>query len=157
MEITAQQVHLLNRTRAERERNMTTTTDYQKQGTDFLNKHNITMKTRFIKNALYFPDDKETRDIFRVNFSRPNKKFSIRFGQSLNESTYNGGNPPTAYDVLACLEKYPCDTFEDFCANYGYDVYSRKDFKVYQAVCKEWDKVKEFFTAEEIEEMQEIN
>lgn len=136
---------------------MTTTTDYQKQGTDFLSNHNITMKTKFIKNDLYFHDDKETRDIFRITFYRKDKRVSFRFGQSLNESTYNGGNPPTAYDVLACLTKYPCDTFEDFCANYGYDVDRRKDFKVYQAVGKEWDKVSEFFTAEEIEEMQEIN
>ena len=139
--------------------------DYQKQGQDFLTKHSIKMTVKFIEYGLYFEDDKEARDIFRITFSRPtlrgyresNKKpFSVRFGQSLNDSTGNGDNKPTAYDVLACITKYEPGTFEQFCGDFGYDIDSRKAEKIYKAVCKEWQKVSSFFTDAEISELREI-
>lgn len=63
---------------------------------------------------------------------------------------------PTAYDVLACLEKYPQDTFEDFCANFGYDEDSRKAFKTYEAVKEQYIQLSRLFTDKELEEMAEI-
>jgi hypothetical protein len=148
--------------------------NYQKQGQDFLTKHSIKMTTKFIEYGLFFVDDKESRDIFKVSFSRlipgvrtrtkdggytynyKTTKFSIRFGQSLNDSTGNGDNKPTAYDVLACITKYEPGDFEQFCGDFGYDMDSRKGEKIYKAVCKEWQKVSSFFTEAEINELQEI-
>ena len=130
--------------------------DYQKQGKDFLTKHGIKFSAKFIKYDLHFADDKEPRDIFKVTFSRDKKKFSIRFGESLNDSTGNGDNSPTPYDVLACLTKYEPGTFENFCGDFGYDTDSRKAEKIYKNVCKEWEKVSGFFTGAEIEELSEI-
>jgi len=63
---------------------------------------------------------------------------------------------PEAYDVLACLTKNHPSTFEDFCSEYGYDTDSRSAFDVYQAVLTEWGKVSAFFSAEEIEQLQEV-
>ena len=139
--------------------------EYTKQGQNFLNKHNITFKTKFIEYGQHFEDDKEGRDIFKVTFSRPTltgyrlsnkKQFSLRFGQSINESTGGGGNPPTAYAVLSCIQKYEIGTFEDFCGDFGYDTDSRNAEKIYKLVKKEWEKVNTFFTESEIEELQEI-
>ncbi|MDE2020999.1 MAG: hypothetical protein KGJ13_11735 [Patescibacteria group bacterium] len=64
---------------------------------------------------------------------------------------------PTAYDVLACVQKSDPGMFEDFCADFGYDTDSRRAFEVYTAVQEEAAKVRRFFTAEELEELQEIN
>ena len=139
--------------------------EYQKQANDFLSKNNITFKAKFLKNDYHFSEDKETRDIFNVTFSRPcyvdgfkkqTKKFSLRFGQSLNDSDYNGGNPPTPYDVLACIQKYEVGDFQNFCGAFGYDTDSRKAEKIYKAVCKEWEKVSNFFSESELVELQEI-
>ena len=63
---------------------------------------------------------------------------------------------PTAYDVLACLTKYPVDTFEDFCADYGYDEDSRKAYKTYEAVKSEWQNVAMLWNETELEELREI-
>lgn len=63
---------------------------------------------------------------------------------------------PTAYDVLACVEKNEVGTFEDFCGNFGYDTDSRKAETVYRAVCEEYRKVQNFFTAEELDKLNEI-
>jgi hypothetical protein len=64
---------------------------------------------------------------------------------------------PTAYDLLACIEKNERGTFKDFCADFGYSDDSMKAFDVYRAVQEEYSKTRRFFTAAELEEMQEIN
>jgi hypothetical protein len=66
-------------------------------------------------------------------------------------------NSPTAYDVLACLQKYEIDTFEDFCGDYGYDTDSRKAESIYKAVKDEHKNVSMLWNEDEIEELQEIN
>ena len=68
-----------------------------------------------------------------------------------------GQKYPRAYDMLACIEKNDPGTFEDFCGDFGYDSDSRKAFDVYLAVQDEARKVSRFFTAEEMEELREIN
>ena len=63
---------------------------------------------------------------------------------------------PTAYSVLACLQKYDFGTFEDFCSEFGYDTDSRTAEKTYKAVLDEWLNVQKLFTDKEIEILQEI-
>lgn len=63
---------------------------------------------------------------------------------------------PTCYDVLACLTTYDPGTFEEFCANYGYDEDSRTAERVYVAVQKEFANLKRIFDPEQLEAMQEI-
>jgi len=64
---------------------------------------------------------------------------------------------PTAYDVLACVEKYEPERFEDWASSFGYDTDSRRAFETWQAAMDEWRKVSRFFTAEELEQLQEIS
>lgn len=64
--------------------------------------------------------------------------------------------PPTAYDVLACLTKYDPGTFEDFCSDFGYDADSRTAKKTYKAVKKEWANVQTIWDDSEIEQLAEI-
>lgn len=64
---------------------------------------------------------------------------------------------PDAYSVLACIQKSDPGTFHDFASDFGYDEDSRKAETVYRAVVKEWERVRRFFSADEIEELQEIS
>lgn len=169
---------------------------YEKQATDFLEKTGTIMTVEFKENGKHFEDDKENRDIYNVKFKRGNRSFTIRFGQSLvnstkivdtvagNEFTTNGGclkgnlkivdmnkyrrglgrelkevkgTPPTAYDVLTCLQKYDVVSFEGFCSEFGYDTDSRTARKTYKAVVKEYDNVCKIWNDAEIEQLQEIN
>lgn len=135
--------------------------NYEKQGNNFLKKHDVKMIVKFLKHDVYFQDDKKKRDIFKVTFKRQGKQFTITFGQSIIESTGIGENPPLAYDVLACIEKYEPDTFETFCVDYGFDNEPFANYlkvkKNYNAICKQWKQVSSFFTDEELEELKEIN
>lgn len=63
---------------------------------------------------------------------------------------------PNCYDVLACLTKYDPGTFEDFCAEYGYNEDSRTAERVYVAVQNEFANLKRIFDPEQLEAMQEI-
>lgn len=64
---------------------------------------------------------------------------------------------PTAYDVLAAVQKYDIGTFEDFCSEFGYDTDSKKAEKTYNAVKEEYLNIARLFTEDELTEMQEIN
>ena len=64
---------------------------------------------------------------------------------------------PSAYDVLACMTKYDPGTFGDFCCEYGYNEDSRTAERIYFATQKEYTQLARLFTAEQMEELQEIN
>lgn len=65
------------------------------------------------------------------------------------------GSKPEIYDVLASLTKTDPETFENFCSEYGYDEDSRKAYKVFLAVTKEYNAVINLF-GDIIEELSEI-
>lgn len=96
---------------------------------------------------LYFADDKQPRYVFKIRLIKGGKQYTFEFGQSLIE----GNNEPTMYDVLTCLTKYDPETFEDFCANFGYDEDSRTAEKTYKEVVKEYKNMQRLFTAEELD------
>lgn len=131
---------------------MTTQTNYQEQATDFLKATNTTFAASFKTHDYYFSGDKETRDIYNVTLKNGSHRYRFTFGQSIS----NQGTAPTAYDVLACIEKYPVYDFADFCANYGYDEDSRSAFKTYKAVKREWENVNKLFTEDQLELLREI-
>lgn len=79
--------------------------------------------------------------------------FKSGLGRQLKEVK---GTAPTAYDVLACLEKYGYEDFKDFCDNLGYDTDSRSALKTYKAVQKEYNNVCKLWSDEEIEQLREI-
>jgi hypothetical protein len=127
-------------------------TDYNKQAIDFLNATSTSFKVEFKKHDFYFDRDKEQRYIFRITLKNKLHTYRFNFGQSIA----NIGIAPNPYDVLASLTKYEVGSFENFCGDYGYDIDSRKAYKIYKAVLKEWKNIELLFTPEQIELLQEI-
>ena len=62
----------------------------------------------------------------------------------------NNNKNCSAYDVLACLQKYDVGTFEDFVSEYGYEVELHDDYiktrNTYKAVVKEYKDVQRVFS-----------
>jgi hypothetical protein len=151
-------------------------TDYDKQAADFMEKTGTTMETEFIGNMFHFEDDKEKRDVYQMTLERAGKRYYFRFGQSIaNSGDKVKRNPrgktmydaelisrpggrivPTAYDILACVQKYDIGTFSDFCDEFGYHTDSRKAEKLYLAVQEEFDSIERLF-GDVLEELQEIS
>ena len=67
---------------------------------------------------------------------------------------------PTAYDILACLQKYDVGTMNDFFHEFGYEVHSADDMfcfmNTYNAVVKEYHDLCRIFTKEQMEMLREI-
>lgn len=139
--------------------------EYEKQATDFLTRCGVTFHVEYLgARSMQWDEPGTVRDVYRCTFARDTGKPLIvpEFGQSLNNSTKvkNGRHVPvypTAYDVLAAITKYDPGSFNDFCAEYGYDTDSRKAHATWEAVHEEWSGVRSFFPVEALEELREIN
>lgn len=126
--------------------------DYQKQAKDFLEQTGTKLTWTYIKHDVYFIGDSNARDIYKFTLRRNGKQYTGTFGQSLSHH----GQEPTAYDLLSCLTKYDPGTFENFCAEFGYNTDSIRDEKTYKAVVKEWAGVNRLYGHLELENLQEI-
>ena len=132
--------------------------EYQQQVQNFANKFGVKFKATWLKFGKHFENDEQNRHIFKITLSRNGKRFSFNFGQSIAE----GSIEPNLYSVLACLQKYEVGTFEDFCNDFGYELYdenyrgkNKSSVKIYKAVQKEFSNVERLFS-DCLEEMQEI-
>jgi hypothetical protein len=127
--------------------------EYDKQANKFLKDTNTTFKVKYIKHDKYFPDDTQTRDIYRFTLTKDGKSYSGRFGQSIADT----GKKPRPYDILTSLGADRFEgTYEDFCSEYGYDEDSMKAHKLYKAVVKENEGIKKLYSEEERDKMSEI-
>lgn len=120
--------------------------EYEQQANDFLKSVNASIKIEWVEYALYFNDDDEPRNVYKVRIRRKpysNLQHTAQFTFTFKANLM--GDTPTAYDILACLTKGDPGTFEDFCWGYGYDTDSRKAERIYKAVCKEWRNVERVF------------
>jgi hypothetical protein len=68
------------------------------------------------------------------------------------------GKHPTPYDVLACIsgDVYTPEMFKDFCSEYGYESDSIKALQTFRRVSAFAKRLRTFFTAQELEQLTEI-
>ena len=126
--------------------------NYEQQANDFAKAHGVKLSVLSAKYGQMPNWNNSTlRWIFKLRLTRGRRRYTFVFGQSVHSDR----KKPTMYDVLSCLTKYNPGTFEDFCADYDYDTYSRRAERIYKAVCREWKAVERLF-GDIIEELQEI-
>ncbi len=148
--------------------------EYEVKAGAFLAKCGIKFQAVFLYHGPHW--EGENRNVWSLILQRGKQPPLVtKFGQSINDSfskvpRYYRGHPkqvfdlkqtahktPSAYDLLYCLTKNDPGSFKDFCGDFGYDEDSRKAEKTYIAVMEEWHNVSRFFSAEEIQDLQEIN
>lgn len=95
---------------------------------------------------------------YRVTLSRQGKpgRIAFDFWGSINDRAKR--KHPKAYDVLACISSdiYCPETFKDFCAEYGYELDSRKALATWKRCAKFAKRLRAFFSESEIEQLSEI-
>ena len=129
---------------------MRTINEYEKQALNFAKKYGVKLQILGSEYKTMWGEEQK-RSVFKCKLSRNRKSYAFEFGQSIA----NGNNDPNMYDILTCLTKYDPETFDNFCAEFGYDINSRKDEKTYKAVCKEFAAVERLF-GDIMDELQEI-
>lgn len=135
-------------------------TDYKKQAQDFLDKCDAKMEITFVcrmKNEAW--QDTSPRNRYEVVITTPRGTMVFTFWDSIN-NTHNHQRP-SAYDILACLEKCDVGTIDDFVSEFGYEVRKWSDVRriedIYHAVVKEYHDLCRIFTPEQMEMLREIN
>ena len=116
--------------------------DYELRALCFAHKYGVKLfKVGESEYRKYFEDDDRPRYVFKMRLERGGKSYTFHFGQSI----VNGNVKPTMYDVLSCLQKYDCGTFEEFCREFGYDPYESSAKRIYKACVKEYNAVVRLF------------
>jgi hypothetical protein len=106
---------------------------------------------RFVKHDYYFPEDKDTRDIYRITVERNGRKISFKFGASLQMS-YNG-EKPELYDILTSIQSdysLGMEGFEEFCSILDKDTDSISALKSWKKLDKYVKKLDTIFNETEI-------
>lgn len=153
-------------------------TDYIKQAEDFLANHDAKIAVVYLKTDKHFPDDKEKRDIYHITITRGTKVYSFNFGSSVNDTEKNQEKKmsyvtgrlektgrrkqlvtPTAYDILACVQKYDVGDFDDFISEFGYTFNTEREYikvkQIYFSVVDEYKNIYKLFS-DCMDELQEI-
>lgn len=88
-------------------------------------------------------------------------QYETRFDYSTGIGHRKGGmaKTPALFDVLECLlmdEGLGNDTFEDFCANCGYDTDSRKALEIYLSCQEAGKKLRKAFGHDAVREIMQL-
>ena len=137
---------------------------YEMSANNFLNKANCKMQIIQTGTVIGFPserpeDRKQKHNKYRVVLTRGGKSFDFDFYGSYLDYLY--GRNPSAYDVLACIEKYeyPTDPWE-FSSEFGYDIECEDDYnrvrKTAEACREQYEGLLDLFGEELMTELQEI-
>lgn len=139
--------------------------EYEQQAMDFLKDTETTTKVvRVDKRTDGLHVNSGLYHDYKVTLKRNNKTWSFFFSDSVWNRQKN--ILPSAYDILACLQKYEVEyDFHDFCNEFGYDEYTENNYgritintqakKIHKAVLKEYEKVMLLFE-DVIDELAEI-
>lgn len=140
----------------------------------FLQDTKAVMSFELIAHDKYFPSDTASRDIYEITIKRDKKEWIFKFGQSIAKSGIGVANapaddrgqalhdkeswtrlysgmirkkrvPPTEYSVLAAITKHDPGSYDEFCADYGYDRKHKESAEIYLAVQREFANVMRMF------------
>jgi hypothetical protein len=149
--------------------------EYEKQAQAFLDKFGITFKATWKgdKCPPWVTIDPKANgscrecghihgDRFRVEIGRDRllqrTPLSFDFWNSFHAKS-EGTTELDAYHVLSSISNdvHCPDTFEDFCAEYGYDEDSRKAFATFKRCARFAERLQAFFSEEEQDALGEIS
>ena len=132
---------------------------YDEQAMDFLKDTNTTMKIERIDHRTDGGCiNTGSHYDYEITLKRNNKTWKFQFCDSVE--AYRKDELPTAYDILACLQKYEVESdLIEFCNEFGYILNTREKCenvkKIHKACLKEYKNVMRLFE-DVIEELAEI-
>lgn len=99
--------------------------------------------------------DKTLRNTYSVTIVTPRGEMTIKYWDSVYNTKHD--IKPSEYDILSCLQKNDCGTFEAFCYAFGYDTDSMRAFRIYQRCVEEYNDLCRIFTEEQMEKLRKID
>ena len=133
--------------------------EYDQQAEHFLTSNGVKFRaTLSDTKAPAWSDGGKHGHHYRVMLSKPAKRLVFDFWSSIADAE-KGIKTVTPYDVLACIsgDAYTPETFADFCGEFGYETDSIKALQTFRRCNAFAKRLRAFFTAAELEQLQEIN
>lgn len=123
--------------------------EYLKQAEDFCKKHGVAYTIKRDDSFQPITEGYGYKVTLKRYVNGKPKMWTIKF----SDSAFNrqNGLTPNIYDVLSCIEKQDVGYFEDFCSEFGYDMYddfgriNKANKKIYNAVVKEYYNCRRMF------------
>ena len=135
--------------------------EYTEAAEKFLSDTGTTFNIEFQYTGPYFAGDKDKRDVYRFTLKNARGEYSSTFGDSIRNTERGERSRPSAYDILACLEKYEPDTFESWCRDTGYNDQPLSEYpnvlKIWTACVEQYRGLSRMFSADEMEQLREIS
>jgi len=134
--------------------------EYQRQAIEFLISSGTTCDIQ--KIGLFTPNwgDKEV-NTYKVTLENSRHKYSFTFYDSIHNTEKNKSLTRDFYSVLACLNSYCPDNFDDFCADYGYEFKNESEYirvkGIHLDCLEQANQLRKLFTLEQLEQLNEIN
>ena len=135
--------------------------DYIKQALDFLRKTKSTLELEYVRTDFPTWDKEQKHDIYKFTLKRGERKYRGEFTTSIVETKRGVRRNPSAYDLLAGMQKYEVGTFENFCDEFGYNdqplSHYNKVMEIYDAVKTEYFALTSLYNDREMDLLKEIN
>lgn len=135
--------------------------EYQMQAIKFLLHTKTTCD--IVKTGLSSPSWNTEASVNKYSVTLKNSRhsYTFEFFDSIHNTQNNKSAKYDFYSVLACLSFSTPESFDDFCADFGYEFKNESEYikaKSTHLACLDQDKnLRKLFTAEQREQLQEIN
>lgn len=140
--------------------------EYEMHAREFLNKCPAELEIYYAGTSVnHLWNEKQSRDMYSFILKTQRGSMNGIFWDSIHntrERLTKRGKPkiPSAYSILACLEKYDVGSMDDFMHEFGYVIKNVKDMTnfitTYNSVVKEYNDLCRIFTPEQMEMLREI-
>jgi hypothetical protein len=136
--------------------------EYELQADKFLKETKTKFSYRLVGEIRGFPNDnKDNMPRFHFRATLRNAKHSFTFDfYGSNHDYMQNIQTLSAYDVLACLQKYKVsDELDKFAYDYGYEINNdnlKRISKIHKAVINEYENVCKLWNDNEINALMEI-
>ncbi len=125
--------------------------EYTQQAEKFLEDTNTTFTVVAYRGRALPVFSDNYMDMWTVCLERNGEEWDFNFYMGLGHH----GAEPTAYEVLATLEKYDVGDIEQFCAEFGYNLYAENTKAIYKGVIDAYSHVVDMFE-DCLDELREI-
>ena len=134
--------------------------EYQVQAINFLTKTKTTCQIDSLGRSI--PEwGGQAVNTYNVTLKNARGEYTFTFYDSINNTEKKKSARLDFYSILACIGFYCPENFDEFCSDFGYSFKTEEEYiKVKQthiACLKQEKALRKIFTAEEMEELQEIN
>lgn len=135
--------------------------EYNVKAIDFLIETETKCEIRLI--GLAFPNWQNETPVNKYEVTLRNKRsnYTFDFYSSIKDTENKRSLPLDFYSVLACLSSYYPESFDEFLADFGYEIKSERDYlrikKIHLDCIDEMRALERLFTDEQLEKLAEIN